>query len=643
MNKYLSFLPLFLCILQPLHPQSKFDYASLKEKYRNDPLCFLYIKRIITVDIEGDHLKIKEKNESERLFLSETSSSLYASQTIPYYDESQEISGIEACTYVPVKNKFRKIPVKETGSRKPVKEGIFYDDYHEKYFFLPGVEPGAVGHISYTETLKDPHFMGSIYFNLYVPLLSHEISVSFPKEVVVKYIFLGDSSGVHFSSRTSSGRTTYTWSGFNLPKLKTEEGAPDISYYAPHLFLYIEQYTIAGKTTHVFSDTDQLYKWYYSLVKDINKNPDSSLVKFTLDLVSGCRTAEEKIKRIFYWVQDNIKYIAFEDGLGGFIPREASRIHERKYGDCKDKASLMVTMLRIAGIPAWPCWIGTRDIPYSYSMVPLPASDNHMIAAVKVHDEWIFLDGTAENLPYPLPSSAIQGKEGLIGIDSLSYVIEKVPVVKSEINAWQDSIIISLKDNLLQGEGSTNISGLWKTNVVNAYSGYSLKERNEKMSGMLSVGSNKFLMDSLSCRGFENKDSLLSFNFFFTLPDYTRKIDDNIYINMNLNRIMQAPLIDTLNRVYDKENNMKYTFRNIVSLRIPEGYRISGIPEKSEYRNENFGFRISYSTDKDFVTMEQFYYSDFLVLGKKYFSEWNCMTSAAAKAYKNTVVLSKIR
>ncbi|RZK99397.1 MAG: hypothetical protein EOO89_31150, partial [Pedobacter sp.] len=97
-------------------------------------------------------------------------------------------------------------------------------------------------------------------------------------------------------------------------------------------------------------------------------------------IITGVTTTKEKTKRIYNWVQDHVKYVAFEDGYGGFIPRDANLVCDRRFGDCKDMANLLVKMLNMAGVSAHHTWIGTRDIPYSYNQIPTTNVDNHMIA-----------------------------------------------------------------------------------------------------------------------------------------------------------------------------------------------------------------------------------------------------------------------
>jgi len=79
--------------------------------------------------------------------------------------------------------------------------------------------------------------------------------------------------------------------------------------------------------------------------------------------VRGKTTELEKARSIFYWVQDNIRYIAFEDGYAGFVPQTVQDVFKNKYGDCKGMANLVTEMLKLAGLVVHMTWIGTKHLP----------------------------------------------------------------------------------------------------------------------------------------------------------------------------------------------------------------------------------------------------------------------------------------
>ena len=149
-------------------------------------------------------------------------------------------------------------------------------------------------------------------------------------------------------------------------------------------------------------------------------------------------------------MQSNIKYVAFEDGLGGFVPRGAASVCDKRYGDCKDMANLLYEMLNHVGIEAYRTWIGTRNRQYSYYDVPTPMVDNHMITTAIIEDETIFLDATDSYVPFGMPSAFTQTKEALLGIDDNNYKIIKVPVQIADKSITSINSMFTLEGNIIK-------------------------------------------------------------------------------------------------------------------------------------------------------------------------------------------------
>ena len=99
--------------------------------------------------------------------------------------------------------------------------------------------------------------------------------------------------------------------------------------------------------------------WYEQLAKD-RTAPDPSLKAKTAEVIKGRETQEDKAKAIFYYVQEKTRYVAIELGKSAYQPRTANSVLANKYGDCKDMATLLVAMMREAGITAYPVLLGGR-------------------------------------------------------------------------------------------------------------------------------------------------------------------------------------------------------------------------------------------------------------------------------------------
>src|SRR5206468_747526 len=131
-----------------------------------------------------------------------------------------------------------------------------------------------------------------------------------------------------------------------------------------------------GASYTYFKSVADQYAWYRSILKDLSNN--ETIIKAKADEIIAEKTNDiDKIKAIFYWVQNNIRYIAFEDGIAGFLPDKADEVLRKKYGDCKGMANLTKELLKAEGFDARLCWLGINHIAYDYS-TSLLAVDSHV-------------------------------------------------------------------------------------------------------------------------------------------------------------------------------------------------------------------------------------------------------------------------
>src|SRR5204863_1728200 len=215
----------------------------------------------------------------------------------------------------------------------------------------------------------------------------------------------------------------------NLPALKDEPASPGGSFIYPHLLVMCKEADLNGSKFIFFNTLADQYKWYRQLVHDINDDK-STLEQKAKELTEGLSGDKEKIKVVFNWVQHNIRYIAFEDGIAGFRPAKASAVLTKEYGDCKGMANLTSGLLQSLGYDARLCWIGTNHIAYDYS-TPSMAVDNHMICALFFQGKKYFLDATETNIGFDEYAERIQGRQVLIE-NGDSYILERVPFVTPE-------------------------------------------------------------------------------------------------------------------------------------------------------------------------------------------------------------------
>lgn len=646
---HLSTLVLFMLMAALCHAQSNLPSPeALKLQFPDSKSVMLAKNEHLHIDYKAGKWNIESKVDENTLYLSDAQ--LFSQKSI-FITGFDDITKLEAKTVVPIKKgkktEYQIYPVQKVETKDVMMGSVFYSDYKEKKFVFPALQNGASTQLSYTQTNTEPRLLNAFYFSNYTgPVLSSVYSVTFPKNIQIAYKLLGENvENIAFEQTEKNNLITYTWRAKDVADLKPEADAPSSSYYQPHVVVYITKLTDGKDEQNILENIDGLYRWYYSLVKNINQQPDETQQQIVADLIKDAPTDTEKAKRIYQWVQSHIKYIAFEDGLGGFIPRQANEVCAKKYGDCKDMASILVQMLKLAGLPAYYTWIGSRDKPYSYYDVPSPIVDNHMIATTKLNGQYIFLDATGEYQAFGMPTSMIQGKEALIGIDNSHYEVIKVPIIPMEENTETDNLTLTLNPatRTLNGTGSISYTGYKK--VFAQYdklradaAGKSARFYNE----YLRKGSNKFETQTLTPTGFNNNSAPeIKIDYAFSVPDYVTKAGDKLYINLNLNRKYQQSSIDKKERKLDKEIEYQYVEDFTYNLQIPDGYAINSLPPDATYTDAEFGYTATYTQNPGSVTLHLRLYINHLMLKKSRFDAWNSMIEQLNNTYQEVVVLKE--
>ncbi|HEU5413039.1 MAG TPA: DUF3857 domain-containing protein [Candidatus Angelobacter sp.] len=180
----------------------------------------------------------------------------------------------------------------------------------------------------------------------------------------------------------------FVWESHQVPALLREPRGPGMTELAPYVHV------------STFSDWRQLGAWYADLVRP-QFALDQTLQEKLSALLEGKHNDREKIAAIQDFVLRSTHYVAQEFGIYSYKPYPVAQTYARRFGDCKDKASLMIALLRAAGIEARLALVRTRSLG---SVAATPASIavfNHAIVYIPKYDLW--LDGTADYAVRELP------------------------------------------------------------------------------------------------------------------------------------------------------------------------------------------------------------------------------------------------
>ena len=616
---------------QNLLEEYKKQHPDFNELVLNDSQTYNF-------SIENNKLKVIQDNNYESVILTENG--IQSNKESFSYSELVKLQSYDAYSVIFDNGKERKIKVTQTNEIQSGQSSVFYDNVKERQLIFPNLEAGAKKVYHYQTEFVDPFLLHKFLFGSHLPVKNSTLEIRTDKNINIGYkIFNDPSNSIQFSRTEKKGKWIYKWTLKDVKPIKFEGNSPGFLYLVPHINVYIKDYMVNNNKVEVLDDVKKLYAYYKGFTKNLNQTEDPALKAISLQITKNLTHDDDKVKAIFYWVKDNIKYIAFEHGYEGFIPREASLIHERKFGDCKDMASIITAMAKYANVKnVFISWIGTREIPYSYDELPTPAVDNHMVALYKKGEEYIFLDATDKETLYGIPTAFIQGKEALYG-EGDSYKIIPVPIVPAERNEISEQVKLKIEMDKLVGLGKIEFNGYNRSRILLRIGDATNKTRFEMIKSLVLKGNNKFNLKDYTEENIKDRDKPYQINYNFDLGNYIVKVDKEMYVNLFLDKPLEKVIIE-------KDRSAKFEFEHLnyinaqYELDIPLNYMVKYLPKNFSLDNDYIKADIVYEVKNNTIFLNLRLKQKKLLLDKPDFELWNKMIKDLKNNYADTLILS---
>lgn len=276
-----------------------------------------------------------------------------------------------------------------------------YTDVKVRRYSLSGVAPGTIVDWSYTIDEIKPVLPGdfSLSWSVHTGHVTRRsrLLVELPAAVTPRIV----ERNLDFrrKERVFRGRRTYLWYAQDVPRISGEEFMADSN----GVFMSIE----LAAPIH----WETIGSWYAGLTRD--RYVLDRTVRDTLrSLLKGVQTPDDTLRNVQRWIAQDIRYVSIALGLGGYQPRLPAEVVATGYGDCKDKATLFIAALRSLGFRAHPVLLNSGGrVDRS---LPSLSQFNHAIAVVERPEGRVYVDLTADLVPFGELPASVQGQFGLI-------------------------------------------------------------------------------------------------------------------------------------------------------------------------------------------------------------------------------------
>jgi hypothetical protein len=621
-------------------------YEDIAARYKDEPAVYTNITERLTIKDEEGELKATSDVVMEKLLISDLSLNTHNTEEFSYGDFFK-LSNYDGKALVPNKSgDYKTIDAAGFGEGGNASY-TFMDDIRIVQAYYSGLSKGSVTTTGYGLDYSHLTMLSGHGFQREIPVLNMTYEVVAPTTMKMGFLVKGiDTTMIRRSVETKDGNTFYRFTAQNIPAYKHYDHVPSASYYVTLVFPYVKSFrkTGASKDSVMLNNIDGLYKYEYAHIRGINLKTDSFLNKKVAELTRNAYSDKEKAQNIYKWVQDNMHYVAFECGMEGFVPRQADTVFKRKYGDCKDMASILTAMCRKAGLEAYFTWIGSNNKPYTHSDMPTAQLYDHMISTVKLGDEYVFMDGTDKFLPFGANRCDLQGKEACISIDAKNYKVVKVPEAGAAQNTVTDNMTMTISNDDVAGSVTQHYTGYEAWNMIHRLSDNKRKDEKDKLVRRITRrGSDKYLVPRYDLYAQEAGNMDVNISADYTLGDYVQNVGKQTIVNMNAKHTFTDMRVNDSGRNVPVYLDNKRTVRETVTLNVPDGYRVTYLPKGAQGSVDGlWSYKLSYKEDKAAkkVILTKEYALNTMMVKPEQFAANNKLADDLKKQYNQTVVLT---
>ncbi len=380
----------------------------------------------------------------------------------------------------------------------------------------------------------------------------------------------------------------------HIPRLVAEPGMPP--------FFQVARYA----SVSTYQSWRALGDWYAELVRE-QLVLDEDLRELAHELVAGATDDEEKVRRVYEHVVTSTRYVGIELGIHGWKPFPVTEVYRRKYGDCKDKASLLVALLEEVGVEARLALVRTAD---NGLLAGEPASMwafNHAIAYVPALD--LFLDGTAERSGYRELPDMDQGAMSLIvkepGSDEESRLV-RIPLAGAQENLNTSSYVLRLTpEGGLEVEGEERFQGVQVAEQRREL--FDEATRKEDLERTLSAVLPGTRVTSVKVTDLSLARAQVGYDFQASIPDRATTASDG-------SLVMPISLYPHgLARSYAERSQREQALwlshpwrtRNVMRYRLPPGYVVVDLPKSQSVESEHLRFKQTITPTEDGFVVDE--------------------------------------
>ena len=489
------------------------------------------------------------------------------------YDKDTKIKSV-AINIIKDGEIIKKYTKKDLNDYSAISSFSIYEDSRFLYADLELEDYPYTVEISYEKHFKElvsiPYWNPQ-KFNSKVESATYQ--VSHPNNIPINYKTM--NADFNFNEVVEGDVSTKRWDIENLQAFKKERYMPNASSVLPYLICVPEKFNNSGYKGS-FENWESFSTYLWNLNKDRDELSDEQ--KTVVDKIcAGLTTDREKVNALYKYMQENMRYVSVQLGIGGWQTFDAKYVEENKFGDCKALSNFMKAMLKHAGIKSNMIVIGSGRNSFPLQEDFVSPNMNHMILYVPEEDMWLECTSTYGPLDYI--GSSTEDRNCLLVSEKNGGLIKTPALSKSSCTREQTII--------LDGDGNASCQlDCKETGMYQESNRYYINT--EKKSELEDRFTEEFSIKGAEIVDFElnvDQDSpSLSRSFELQVRRFANKTGKRFFVPVSLVE-HDFYMLSAEERIHDLLFRSGIHENDEISITIPEGFVIESMPE-SKYEIE---------------------------------------------------------
>ena len=465
---------------------------------------------------------------------------------------------------------------------------VNFTEEQDMSFSIPGVTVGSLVDYSYEIEEYNPFdsnlFSGGSYFQLTRPIGEAVLRVSVPIDQKLYYVARNIAEEQAKPTVIEAvDSVLYTWKMEDMPPVISEPRMPPLRDVLPSIF-----YSIQKDHQYMHDKLKPMYDKRFELTDDVKAKVD--------ELVKDCKNLSEKIAKVYYFCQQEIRYISIKSNLASNqVGHPADETLKNKYGDCTDKGMLLSVMLKHIGVEAYPVLILTNNAGKAVRDIGIFDS-NHCITEVHLDGRVFYLDATATDFRYPYFRSDDHDTDAL---NVMLGTQNKVPLPPPE-----DNSTTSVRKIRLEPDGTTHIDIETTCNGPTEASlrGYARNLKSEEYEKLvrrsISAQTADYILEVATHSNPLDFDTQYKSHSAYTLNRFATKSGKYMIFSVPYFEIA-FPEVSLEKRNYAIQHATSRQQTDQLSIKLPEGYAVKYLPPALRVQSPYVEFEIIYDQQGD--------------------------------------------